>query len=78
MEIFIKNDANGNLVYVYEWEGVRMGEKEYEQAIFHSIPADSRQFSAGQSGWYQQFRHQNIQLPEYSSRREAVNLNIGA
>lgn len=26
-------DANGNLVYVYEWEGVRMGEKEYEQAL---------------------------------------------
>lgn len=33
--------------------------------IFHTLPAGSGQFSAGQSGWYQQFRHWNIQLPEY-------------
>ena len=32
--------------------------------VFHTIPAGLHQFSTVRIGWYQQFRHRNIQLPD--------------
>lgn len=36
----VERDANGRLAYVYEWEGKRMGQKEYEQALNAVYPTD--------------------------------------
>ena len=36
----VERDANRRLAYVYEWEGKRMGQKEYEQALNAVYPTD--------------------------------------